>query len=225
VPIALSRAVVLELRDVMQDYGEGPVLADATLKLPLGDLVLLKGGSGAGKTTLLRVLGLIEIPTKGQVLVDAKDVASMSDSQRARLRRERIGQVFQTHNMIEDLSILDNVLVPMRLARREDRRRALALLDSVGILSKARRKPAELSVGERQRASFARALANDPQYLLADEPTASLDSIRAEEIVGILLGLWERGKTVVIASHDARVWKRLGKARNFELVEGRLVAT
>ncbi|MHB8587128.1 MAG: ABC transporter ATP-binding protein [Thermoplasmatota archaeon] len=190
-----------------------------------GELILIKGGSGAGKSTLLRIMGLIDAPTVGRVSIDGVDAWSIPDAERARLRRDHIGHVFQAHNMIPDLSVLENVLLPMRIGgRRPDTARAIELLGAVGLQGKESRLPAQLSMGERQRASFARAMANDPKILIADEPTSSLDAKRAAEIIDLLLSFWNRGRTVIAASHDARVWSRFAKARTFELAEGSLLS-
>ncbi|HVL48235.1 MAG TPA: ATP-binding cassette domain-containing protein [Candidatus Thermoplasmatota archaeon] len=207
--------VRLALEGVGKVYGAHRVLGGLDLALDGGDLLVLRGASGAGKTTLLQIAGLLEPPSEGRVILDGEDVAALDDDARARVRLARIGHVFQTHNMIPSLTLLDNVLLPMRLARRADAGRARALLADVGLAGKTASYPDEVSIGERQRAAFARALANEPDVLLADEPTASLDDANATLVTDLLEAAQARGCAVLVASHDGRV-----KGADIPLISG-----
>lgn len=213
---------MIELRGVAKRYGDDVSLERIDLQVKKGELLLLRGPSGSGKTTLLQILGLLVAPSEGEVIVDGKDVAGQSDREVATLRLRTIGHVFQSHNMIPDLTLLENVLIPMRLAGSIDPARGRSLLDAVGLASHADRLPSEVSVGERQRAAVARALVMRPRLVLADEPTASLDAARAEQIVRLLLALRkEHGHALVIASHDPRAWALLDAPRIVELDHGK----
>jgi putative ABC transport system ATP-binding protein len=174
-----------------------------------GEFVALMGPSGCGKTTLLNLIGATDLPSRGQLRVDGVDLAGLTDDQLADLRRDRVGIVFQFHNLIPTLTARENVELPLQfrgVAAGERRRRALALLDRMGLKDRADHKPAELSGGEQQRVSIARALANEPALVLLDEPTGDLDRTTGQEILALLCDLNVREKvTLVIATHDPSV--------------------
>jgi len=199
-----------ELRKVWKIYRVGnvdfPALRGVTLRVPKGAFVVILGPSGSGKSTLMHLLGALDTPTKGKVIVAGKDVSALNENERARLRRDYVGFVFQRFYLINRLTALENVELPMvakGVPHSERRERALRLLEVVGVKIKAFRRPTELSGGEQQRVAIARALANDPQMILADEPTGNLDTTNAARIMSLLENLNEEmGKTIVVVTHN-----------------------
>ena len=187
-------------------------VCDVGLLIPDGEWIAVRGRTGHGKSTLLNLLGGLDRPTAGTVLLDGRDLGSMGDAELTRLRATAIGFVFQTFNLVPTLSAAENVetaLVPLRLRRRERHRRVAAALESVGLADRARHLPSELSGGQQQRVAIARALAKEPTVLLADEPTGNLDEETRDEIIGLMEKLWrERGLTLVLVSHDSFVVRR-----------------
>ncbi len=186
-------------------------LDDATLHIVGGDFVSVVGPSGSGKSTLLLMLGGMLSPSAGRVLFGASSVYDLSPRERARMRRDRVGFVFQTFNLVPYLSALENVQVPLFLARMEEKaqkERATALLERVGLADRLDHKPGELSVGQQQRVALARMLANDPAVILADEPTGNLDPETSQQIIGFLEEFNAEGKTIVMVTHDPRAAKR-----------------
>jgi putative ABC transport system ATP-binding protein len=186
-------------------------LDNATVHIPRGDFVSVVGPSGSGKSTLLLMLGGMLSPSQGQILMEDRSVYDMSPSDRARLRREKVGFVFQTFNLVPYLSALENVQVPLFLAKMEmdaQEKRAIALLERVGLSDRLHHKPSELSVGQQQRVALARMLANDPAVILADEPTGNLDPETSEQIIGFLAEFNAEGRTIVMVTHDPRAAKR-----------------
>ncbi|ALU11836.1 macrolide ABC transporter ATP-binding protein [Ignicoccus islandicus DSM 13165] len=185
---------------------EYPALRGVTLKVPKGSFLTILGPSGSGKSTLLHLMGALDTPTKGKVFIAGRDVSQLSERERARLRRDLIGFVFQHFFLIPRLSALENVELPMiakGVPSSVRKRRALRLLTLVGLREKANKRPRELSGGEQQRVAIARALANDPEIILADEPTGNLDTKTAKGVMEMLLSLnVEMDKTVVIVTHN-----------------------
>ncbi|MBI5001004.1 MAG: ABC transporter ATP-binding protein [Euryarchaeota archaeon] len=183
------------------------ILKNINLELKSGDMILIRGRSGSGKSTLLNLLGCMDIPSQGKIFVNGFDTGSLSQRKLANVRLHKIGMVFQGHNLLGDLTVQENVALPMKIAgSKESKERALKLLEMFDLSSYCERFPSEISGGERQRVAVARALANSPSVLLADEPTASLDDDNCENVIEAFRrankGL---GTTVVIASHDAAV--------------------
>jgi len=205
-----------ELTDVRKDYMTGSrtvqALSGVDLQIPDGEWIAVRGRTGHGKSTLLNLLGALDRPTAGRLLLDGRDIGSMGNAELTRLRATAIGFVFQTFNLVPTLSAADNVeaaLVPLRIRQRERRRRVIAALDSVGLADRARHLPSELSGGQQQRVAIARALVKEPKVLLADEPTGNLDEETRDEIIGLMEKLWrERGLTLVLVSHDSAVVRR-----------------
>jgi putative ABC transport system ATP-binding protein len=199
-------------------------LADTTLDIPRGDFICVVGPSGSGKSTLLLILGGMLSPSSGEVLLDGQSLYDMSPDQRASLRRKKIGFVFQTFNLVSYLTAVENVQVPMFLAglgENEQNERATALLERMGLGDRLDHKPAELSVGEQQRVALARTLANDPDLVLADEPTGNLDPDTTEEVMAFLEEINREGRTVVMVTHDPEAARR---ARHvLRLVKGQVV--
>ena len=207
-----SQTVVLEARGVAHVFGTGAAAVQAVNGIDLtvrrGEMLLIMGPSGSGKTTLLTVLGGLLKPTQGAVRVCGTDITAVNGSQLVRVRRSLVGFVFQSFNLLESLTALENVEVALNLAGtngRRGRRRAEELLSALGMGHRLHFKPKVLSGGEKQRVSIARALANDPQVILADEPTANLDSEHGAEVVSILREVAKSGRAVVVVSHDQRI--------------------
>lgn len=182
-------------------------LDDVTLDIPQNDFIAVVGPSGSGKTTLLSVLGGMLAPTAGQVVLDRKSIYELSIAERAALRQQTIGFVFQSFNLIPWLSACENVQIPLMLCGQspdKQRQRALELLDRVGLSDRTDHRPAELSQGQQQRVALARTLANDPQVILADEPTGNLDSDTRVQVMEYLTEFHNDGRTIVLVTHDAQ---------------------
>ncbi|GAB3879930.1 ABC transporter ATP-binding protein [Hymenobacter segetis] len=204
-------APVLRLRDIEKVYQtktiETVALNSVNLTVNRGEFVSIMGPSGCGKSTLLSLMGLLDEPTSGTIEVDGRAVTSYSDKELAGLRNLKIGFVFQSYHLINDLSVVDNVELPLLyrpgMGGKERRQRALDALDKVGLNARTSHFPAQLSGGQRQRVAIARALAGGPEIILADEPTGNLDSVMGEEIIDLLLELnREQGVTIVMVTHD-----------------------
>ncbi len=187
------------------DQVETKVLESVDLTVEKGEFVSLYGKSGCGKTTLLNLLGLIDTPTAGEYWLDEVNTGTCKPKELARLRNRKIGFIFQSFYLISRLSVLDNVILPMKYAgvpRKEREERARVLLAEVGLTERMSYLPSRLSGGEKQRTAIARALANHPAYILADEPTGSLDGENRDRIMEILTGLNQKGHTIVMVTHD-----------------------
>ena len=211
--------------DVWKSYdGRHDILKGIHLDIEPGQMVLIRGRSGSGKTTILNLIGCIDAPSKGSIFLNGYDTAKLPEKELARIRLHEIGIVFQTHNLLSDLTVIDNVFLPLRLAKsREGHKRAEELLRTFELGHLRDKKPNEVSGGERQRVAIARALANNPSILLADEPTSSLDL----ENCDIVMRAFKRanelfGATVVIASHDPIIEGYV--TRTYVLRDGRTTA-
>ena len=205
--------------------GGQDALAGVSFALAAGELAFVTGPSGAGKSTLLKLIPAIERPTAGSVVVNGQNVGALKRGAIPYLRRN-LGLVFQDHKLLYDRSVFDNVMLPLAfgtLAPRDAARRVRAALDKVGLLARERANPIQLSGGEQQRLAIARAVVNRPAVLVADEPTANLDSESAARVVDILLSFNQVGVTLVVATHDEALVARLGR-RVLQLAAGRLVA-
>jgi putative ABC transport system ATP-binding protein len=220
----------VELRNVTKTYpvagGHFTALDRVELQLPRGACVAIVGKSGSGKTTLLNLVAGIDRPTAGEVFVGGTPVHALGESQLAAWRGRHVGVVFQTFQLLPTLTVAENVMLPMDFCRTlppaKARTRALTLLDQVGIADQADKLPSMLSAGQQQRAAIARALANDPQVLLADEPTGNLDSRTADGVLDLLVGLARAGKTVLIVTHERDIGQRVD--RMITLHDGAIVA-
>ena len=200
-------------------------LYDIDLEVGAGELVVVQGVSGSGKTTLLSILGALMRPTSGEVEIGGRPVAKLPDRHASAFRLATVGFIFQDHHLFPGLSVLDNVsvpLVPTGAGPREVGDKSRAALELAGISHKSRRKVRDLSGGERQRCAIARALVNDPQLILCDEPTANLDRENREHLLEILELLKGRGKTILIATHDPLFESLAGVDRKLGLQEGRI---
>jgi putative ABC transport system ATP-binding protein len=198
-------------------------LRPTTLEVGAGEFVAVVGPSGSGKTTLLSILGGMLAPTSGKVYLDGQPLYDLPVKARTALRRRSIGFVFQTFNLVPYLTALENVQVPLYLngvSPREQRRRAVALLERVGLADRVGHKPAQLSVGQQQRVALARTMANDPTLILADEPTGNLDPDNREQVLGLLDEFHTEGRTVVVVTHHPAAARRASRA--LTLVGGRV---
>jgi len=223
----MSKAA-LELRDVVRTYKSGTtpltVLDGANITIAPGELIGLVAPSGAGKSTLLHIAGLLEFPDGGDVLVDGESCGRMSDAERTRIRRDKLGFVYQFHHLLPEFDALENIMLPEMIAgmsKRAAKETASALLDSVGLSDRATHRPSRLSGGEQQRVAIARALANAPSVLLADEPTGNLDPATADKVFEILLSqVRGRGLSALIATHNVALAERMDRV--FTLENGRI---
>ncbi|UCE38221.1 MAG: ABC transporter ATP-binding protein [Thermoplasmata archaeon] len=198
-------AFTVKIKDLWKTYdGQRQVLKGVNLTVEPEETILIRGRSGSGKTTLLSIIGCIDAPTKGSIFLNGYDAAKLSQKELAKIRLHRIGIVFQSHNLIHDLTVFDNVLLPLRIGKSKDGiKRVNRLLETFDILELANKKPSEISGGERQRVAIARALANNPSILLADEPASSLDLDNCKIVTqAFKKANREFGTTVIIASHD-----------------------
>ncbi len=200
---------MIELRGVSKTYHRGThdvhAVRDVDLDIPSGQFTLIMGPSGSGKSTLLYLIGCLDTPTAGSITLDGEDLARLSSNARAQLRGRRIGFVFQSFHQISNLSAVENVELPLLLAgvkRAGARSRAEAALDRVGLAPRLHHRPTELSGGELQRVAIARALINDPDLILADEPTGNLDTATGTQVLGFLKELKDGGKTCIMVTHN-----------------------
>jgi putative ABC transport system ATP-binding protein len=215
----------LTLDSVAKSYGSDQVLRDASLGVTSGDFVSVVGPSGSGKTTLLGIMGGLERPSSGRVEFDGEDLTAYDDRKLSEYRNRKVGFIHQMFNLIPFLTACENVMVPMVIAGRpvrQARSRGQELLGFVGMKTRANLRPRQLSGGEQQRVAVARALSNESEIILADEPTANLDEKNAEIIIGFFQELVTRGKAVVLATHDAALAQRA--ARMYVIEEGVLNA-
>lgn len=219
---------MLQLRSVSKVFpsrngNQVEALREIDLEISAGELVTVIGPSGSGKSTLLFTIGGMQQPTKGEVILDNASVYSLSPARRTDLRRTSIGFVFQTFNLIPYLSCLENVALPSVLAgnsRRESVKKARNMLESLNLGHRLSHRPAELSVGERQRVAICRSLINEPKLILADEPTGNLDYRMTDEVIQLLQGVHDQGTTVVVVTHDPQV-ARIG-TRILTMCDGKI---
>jgi len=198
---------VLKAHDVWKSYdGRSDVLRGVSLAVDAGDAILVYGPNGSGKTTLLSILGGLDVPTRGSVILGGREIGRLKESELSRVRLREVGFVFQTHNLIDDLTVEENIALPLRLARKPSDPRVPELLAAFDLERLATRRPNEISVGEAQRVAVARALANGPKILLADEPTAALDAKGTTAVIEAFeLARTAFRAALIVATHDADV--------------------
>ncbi|MEM8864028.1 MAG: ABC transporter ATP-binding protein [Planctomycetota bacterium] len=226
---APSQTTAVSVRDLAKQYQLGGSVVHAlrgvSFDVPIGDYVSIMGPSGSGKSTLLNLLGCLDRPTSGDFFLGEDNVASLSDDQLAEIRSTRLGMVFQSFNLLPALSVVENIELPLyysgRLGR-ESRERCEHLADRVGLANRMDHRPNQLSGGQQQRVAIARSLANDPQFILADEPTGNLDSKTTAEILDLLCSLNEEGRTLVMVTHEDEVAERT--RRILRLRDGELIS-
>ena len=199
-----------------------PALQSVSLSINEGDFVSIVGPSGSGKSTLMHILGLLDKPTSGKILLENQDVSDLNQNQQAEIRSKNIGFIFQSFNLLARTSSVDNVIVPMLYSanRKNMPSRATSILQKVGLGDRLKNTPGQLSGGQQQRVAIARALINDPKIIFADEPTGNLDSKSGQEIMTMLYELNREGKTIIVVTHDSDV---AGQAhRKIEMKDGRI---
>jgi len=223
-----NASLVLECQQVSKHYGQGALavsaLSNVNLQISTGERVAIVGASGSGKSTLLNILGGLDVPDTGDVIVANERIAKMSADERGRLRNRSLGFVYQFHHLLPEFTALENVSMPLLIGKHstaESKERALKLLDRVGLGKRVNHKPSELSGGERQRVAIARALVTNPACVLMDEPTGNLDTHAAESIQSLMLELNRSiGTSFVVVTHDPRLAARMD--RTLTLVDGEL---
>jgi len=218
---------VLQLVNLTKDFPMGDVVVRAlhgiSLTLQHGEYMSIMGTSGSGKSTLLNILGCLDTPTSGDYFLEGVNVAQMDDGQLSAVRRKKFGFIFQSFNLISQMTVLENIEVPLFYqgwGERESRARSLKLAEMVGLGHRLNHKPNELSGGQRQRVAIARALANEPSLIFADEPTGNLDSATGREIMQILDGLAQEGRTIILVTHERAIAEHA--QRIISLSDGRI---
>ena len=219
---------MIELRHVSKFYRMGTntvkALDDVSLSIAEGEYAAIRGPSGSGKSTLMHLLGFLDSPTEGDIILDGDNLASVTPRERAIIRCRKIGFIFQSFNLLPRLNVLQNVLLPvsyLRMPHPKARDVALASLEQVGMADRAHHRPNQLSGGQRQRVAIARALMNQPRILLADEPTGNLDSHTAHTIMELFSRLNAEGRTVILVTHDGQLAKHC--KREIEVFDGKIV--
>lgn len=211
---------ILQLRDIYKSYNAGRpnevnVLQGINLELAAGETCALVAPSGAGKSTLLHIAGLLDVPDRGSILLNSAEIAAKNDAQRTTLRRRDIGFVYQFHHLLPEFNAIENIVLPQLADGKTDRaarKRADELLEMVGLSHRANNRPSQLSGGEQQRVAFCRALANNPQVLLADEPTGNLDQTTSDHVFDVLMQVVrDTGLTALIATHNPEMVKRMDR--------------
>ena len=208
----------IEMRDVSRIYTVGDTIVKAldgiSLEIESTSFTAIMGPSGSGKSTLMSLIGCLDVPTSGTILIDGEDTSGMDEEELAYIRNRKIGFVFQHFSLLPKLNALDNAALPLLYAglpQKERRERAEAMLERVGLKDRMLHRPSELSGGQKQRVAIARALVNDPAILLADEPTGALDSVTGHEVMDLFHALNEEGHTIVFVTHDASLASECGR--------------
>ncbi len=215
---------ILELKNITRTYKQPDssltVLSDLNLTVKKGEVVALVGQSGSGKTTLLQIAGLLDNPTNGEVIISGEDVSAANDKKRTQMRRKNIGFIYQFHHLLPEFSALENVIIPQMIAgvaRTSAEEKAKELLTSLGLKDRFSHRPAKLSGGEQQRVAVARALANSPQIILADEPTGNLDPKTADGVFAMFMDMAKRtGQAALVATHNIELAKRMDRIVHLE---------
>jgi putative ABC transport system ATP-binding protein len=227
-PISIGTEVVIDIKDVIKDYespsGTVRILKSVSLQVNAGTFVGVRGPSGSGKSTLLNMITGIDRPTSGEVIITGQSLLKLSENKMSRWRGEHIGVIFQFFQLLPTLTIVENIMLPMDFCRKwkhkERQERAMSLLELVGLAEHAHKLPSMLSGGQQQRAAIARAMANDPPLIVADEPTGNLDSKTADKIFTLFMGMVEHGTTFLMVTHDSELAKRI--PRVVQVLDGEL---
>ncbi|MDD2613523.1 MAG: ABC transporter ATP-binding protein [Methanosarcina sp.] len=220
---------LISFRNVWKTYQMGEIqvhaLKDVNAEFEKGEFTAIIGPSGSGKSTMMNLVGCLDIPSKGEIFLKSENIARLEESDLAELRGKTIGFIFQQYNLIPGMTALENVLLPLEIQEIDDNiaeKRAKELLNLVGLADKMQNKPTQLSGGQQQRVSIARALASNPEIILADEPTGALDSVTGKEVMTMLYRFWkENGKTVIMVTHDMHLAKYA--QRHIELKDGKII--
>ena len=220
---------IIQTENLEKVYGnkvKTHALKSVSLNIPEGSFTCITGPSGHGKSTLLQLIGGLDKPTSGRVFIDNMDISSLSDNKLSEVRGEKIGFVFQSFNLLENLTASENIQTSMMFAKKSQKpasKRSLELLEMVGLSEKANSKPSELSGGQLQRVAIARSLANDPSILLMDEPTGNLDSESEKDVLEHIFNIHKTGKTIIIVTHSSDIAKQAEVI--FEIRDGQLITT
>lgn len=218
---------MISLKNISKIYGDDntkvKALDNINLDIEEGDMIAIMGPSGAGKSTLLNILGCIDVPTSGTYLLDGEDTSNLSSKNLAKIRNKKVGFVFQNFNLLNDYNLVENVMIPLTYS--EDTtlkaKRSIKMLKEVGLGDYTERTPKQLSGGQKQRVAIARALVNEPEIILADEPTGKLDQKTGDEIMELIKSINSEGKTVIIITHDINVAKKCNSI--IQIIDGKLV--
>ena len=200
-----NREVLLEVKNVSKIYGDLHALKEVSFQVRKGEWVAIMGSSGSGKSTMMNIIGCMDKPSVGEVILDGQDITKESQNSLTKIRREKIGLIFQQFHLIPYLTALENVMVAQYYHSIPDEQEALQALERVGLKDRAKHLPSQLSGGEQQRVCIARALINSPEIILADEPTGNLDEVNEKIVIDILTQLHEEGSTIIVVTHDLEV--------------------
>jgi putative ABC transport system ATP-binding protein len=218
---------IVKFENVVKVYHLGgielPVLRGVSCEIQKGEHVAIMGPSGSGKTTMLNIMGCLDTVTSGKYFLEGKDISTLDDDQLSEIRSKKIGFIFQSYNLIPQLTVLENIEMPLfyqQVDEEKTREKAIELARMVGLGDRIKHRPSELSGGQQQRVAIARALMNDPILILADEPTGNLDSVSGKEIMKLLCELNEKGTTLIVITHDPNVAKYSG--RILKMLDGRI---
>jgi len=225
--------MLISIKDVYKIYGEGlesevRALDGVSLEIERGEFIAIAGASGSGKSTLMNVLGCLDIPTRGEYILDGSNVATLNDSELSQIRNKEIGFIFQGYNLIQSLTALENVELPLiyqGIGQAKRKEMAEAALEKVGLLDRAKHLPSEMSGGQQQRVAIARAISTKPPIIMADEPTGALDSKTGHEILGFLQTLNKEGSTILLITHDngiAATARRIVRLSDGKIIEDKL---
>ncbi|MBS3105815.1 ABC transporter ATP-binding protein [Candidatus Woesearchaeota archaeon] len=222
---------MIKLENVWKVYKMGEVEVQAlrgiNLSIPQGEFVAITGSSGSGKSTMMNLVGCLDLPTKGTIYLDDKDISKLNESDLAQTRGKKIGFIFQQFHLIPTLSALENVMLPLEFQNMPSdvaRKRASEILDLVGLGDRVNHLPSQLSGGQQQRVAIARSLANNPDVILADEPTGNLDSKTGADVMKLMQNLWDKeGKTIIVVTHDLKLAdyaKRIVELKDGQVIKG-----
>jgi len=229
--IIMAKSEIIKLQNVWKTYKMGEVEVNAlrgiSSTINQGDFVAITGASGSGKSTMMNLVGCLDLPTKGSIFLDGKDISKMGESDLAQIRGQKVGFIFQQFHLIPTLSAVENVMLPLEFQDIQTdtaKKKAIEILHKVGLGDRIEHLPSQLSGGEQQRVAIARSLANNPDVVLADEPTGNLDSIAGANVLNLLQTLWKKeGKTIIMVTHDLKLAsyaKRIVQLKDGQILKG-----